>query len=399
MRRSMVAATMLVGLGALAAEGCGIFSSGECTDLAICPDQAGVEAGTGPDVTTGADGMTNMDAYTAPDVLLDTLVGPGDGPLPDGTCNMGIEDCTNGKDDNCNGLIDCADPVCTAGYICTDAPPAGWSGPVSEWDAASGPRPSCTGAFAVTAVDGNGSLSAPGATCSCTCPSPATGQTCGFASPTIYSDGSCSTVCASDGLPYPGSPFCVNFSTCGTTGSVNAPTFAPSGGSCTPSSSKSLPATPWGMTGRTCSYSGKVDMPGGCSSSAQCVTRPSSPFGGPCVYQNGDLACPSGYPTKHLYYAGVSDNRDCAACNCNSPTGGTCTGTVDLYDTGSCSGTKVTTVTLGAGCQAVSGAMSPGFRAWQVPAPFGVMPGSCTPSGGGAIGSATPTGPTTVCCQ
>ena len=38
------------------------------------------------------------------------------------------EDCTNGKDDDGDGKIDCADPDC-ADYRCTPKVPAGWEGP------------------------------------------------------------------------------------------------------------------------------------------------------------------------------------------------------------------------------------------------------------------------------
>jgi len=34
-----------------------------------------------------------------------------------------------GVDDDCNGLVDCADPGCVVGFECVETAPDGWSGP------------------------------------------------------------------------------------------------------------------------------------------------------------------------------------------------------------------------------------------------------------------------------
>src|ERR1019366_9094755 len=109
---------------------------------------------------------------------------------------------------------------------------------------------------------------------------------------------------------------------------------------------KSFPALSWGLAERGCTYSGKSDMPGGCAATAQCVAKPSAPYGGPCVYQAGDLKCPSGYPTKHLYYKGTVDSRDCTACTCGAPSGGSCTGSISLYSGPSCGGSLLNSFPL-----------------------------------------------------
>jgi hypothetical protein len=102
--QALVSGVFVAALGGACAQ----FSSGECTDKALCDPNA--EASTN-------DNTTPKDAPI--DVPIDTFVGP-DGNVPDGECNGGAEDCANGKDDNCNGLVDCADPVCQgAGYSCT----------------------------------------------------------------------------------------------------------------------------------------------------------------------------------------------------------------------------------------------------------------------------------------
>src|SRR5207247_1349188 len=154
-----------------------------------------------------------------------------------GTCALS-EDCTNGVDDNCDQLSDCADPQCTTGYTCTEAAPAGWSAPVVRFEGPGAP-PACTGQWPNGAYDGNATLAAGNAGCG--------------------------------------------------------------GGTC-------------------------------------CRARPPAGFESKaCVLMAGDVACPSGgYSAKRLYYGGVTDTRDCAACTCDKPTGGSCDGTVVIYDQPGC---------------------------------------------------------------
>jgi len=168
------------------AQGCADFSSGQCTDKALCDTS---EAGA-TDVTVG-------DAII--DVSVDTLVRP-DGDVPDGECNGGAEDCANGKDDNCNGLVDCADPVCqNAGYVCA-APPQGWSGPVALESVSGGTLPSCGGSYATSVQQGHDGASGSPATCGCSCSGPTNVQ-CNGVDVSYYTDNGCGALYGSASLP------------------------------------------------------------------------------------------------------------------------------------------------------------------------------------------------------
>lgn len=368
-------------------QACASFSSGECTDKALCAETDGA---LGPD-TPKPDG--NGGDGTIVDAPFDSIVIP-DGPLPDGTCNGGAEDCTNDKDDNCNGLVDCADPVCTGGgYSCAEPPPPGWQGPMTLQEALS--PAACAAPYAQPGTDAHSGLNAGAASCSCSCPNPATGELCNLgANVTVYTGSGCSTSCSTFGLP--GGGFCFGGLNCaGGTYSVSATPPSPSGGSCTPVSSTMVPAITWSLNPRTCLYSGPAD-PGGCMGGATCVGKPPAPFGGVCVSQAGDVACPGAYPTKHLYYGGVSDSRSCTMCNCNSPSGGTCNaGTLAYWTDPGCS-TALTTSAYG-GCvnfSAVGNIHGVNTGAFSLG-----KAGTCTSTGGAPQGSATGANPTTVCCK
>jgi hypothetical protein len=112
------------------------------------------------------------------------------------------------------------------------------------------------------------------------------------------------------------------------------------------------------------------------------------------MFQTGDLKCPGGaYSVKHLYYASVSDTRDCATCTCGSLTGATCSASVHQYSSkdGTCSSGSVS-YGQPIACDAIN----------LPPADFMLTidstPGSCAPSQGVATGGASPASATTFCC-
>src|SRR5689334_5880623 len=75
------------------------------------------------------------------------------------------EDCTNGVDDNDDGLIDCADPGCS-GYACVSVIPMGWQGYVALYDGPAAKDPGCGGDFPRSVFTGTGSLVNSPAKCS-----------------------------------------------------------------------------------------------------------------------------------------------------------------------------------------------------------------------------------------
>lgn len=91
---------------------------------------------------------------------------PGDAGGAD-ACDAAVEDCTNGLDDNCNGLVDCADPECASqGFACTPAVPVGWSLVAYVENA----RPSCPVGWGASAPNVEGPDG--GGACQCACGAP-----------------------------------------------------------------------------------------------------------------------------------------------------------------------------------------------------------------------------------
>jgi len=358
------------------------------------------------DATTPLDAAATVDAVY--DVAFDSYVlpeGAANG-VDSGSCPTGLgEDCTNGIDDNCNGLVDCADPLCSA-YSCDEAPPPGWQGPIGLYTGSGSPLPpppSCGAPYANDFVDGNAGLVASTAQCGCSCGSVSGADCDGAIGWTVYTDANCSNPCTSAAMPPSTATFCESTSAC-SVGSFQVTAGAPllNIASCHANPSIAIPNCGWQTVGRGCGYSGPVDH-GGCSGGALCVQRPTSPFNAKaCVFAAGDLTCPAGsYSVGQTFYAAASDSRGCSACTCGSPTGVTCalSGNLSTYATfGSptCSNVTATaTASPNGACTMVEGGAA-GVEGYVTASPSG---GACAPSSVGATGSVTPTGPVTVCCE
>jgi hypothetical protein len=371
------------------------------------------EGGTAADATRGTDGSGDR---LTPDVTNEDTTSadsPGDVATPVDACvATGAEICTNGIDDDCNGLTDCADPACSA-YTCVLPAPSGWTGPVALWQAmGSATAPGCQSGFG-NPIDTNAGLTFSPASCgSCTCS--ASGQTCSPAG-TFHPDQACAmATCASATPASDGTCTAVASNSCGSGGSfaMGAALPMPSGGSCTTNAgSVTVPPVSWTTSARICSYTGPTDTPGGCTSGGnQCVLAPTGNYGSTlCIFSSMNPAptsCPTGYAVMgpFVFYAGAADTRGCGGCACaGAPTGGSCSGTVSLYGTsaGGCSGTPAT-YTLGSACQCYGGCSQPSLAAapGYVKAGYTVAAGTCSvtaqPTPNGMV---VPTGPTTVCCM
>jgi hypothetical protein len=444
-----------VALG-LAAQSCGVMSSSsDCAQRAMCSDDGGGSSSGsgsgasssggsgsgGPLAEAGDDGIGDESNEMMGDVVGDDTTADGAGEVGSDVVSLDVRDvtsedargdvvsedvrdvvtekptsdvcvptsatenCTNGMDDDCNGLVDCAETSCqTAGYTCVAALPTGWTGPALLWTgAASATAPPCPTGYQAT--DANAGPTGAVGTCNCNCT--ASGQVCSVAA-TFHADQTCSyTACASVTVSATATSTCmmVPANTCGTGGSLGGgATPAPSGGSCTPVVTPTRPAPSWTTAARICSWAAPPDTPGGCTGAGQqCVPgRPDAGSFGPtgCVYQSGDLACPVAYPNKTVLFAGETDSRSCGGCTCAAaPNGGSCGGSINVWgdSNGSCSGTASATYTLGSPCKGYSGvANNPGY----VQANYTITPGTCSvttqPTPTGAV---TGTGPMTVCCK
>ena len=75
------------------------------------------------------------------------------------------------------------------------------------------------------------------------------------------------------------------------------------------------------------------------------MPQPPSPEFRICTLQSGNPAevpCPSGYPTKSVFYA--DPVPDCSPCTCGVPTGSSCEESISLFQNGACGAPPLQTV-------------------------------------------------------
>jgi hypothetical protein len=326
--------------------------------------------------------------------------GPGSGG---GGAPPGVEACLNGIDDDGDGLVDCADADCGAGFTCTPPVPAGWKGPLALYEGSgSDAAPLCnsSGGYLALIADAFEGLSASSAMCpGCSCSTPQ-GVACAVFNPRFfYSNNQC---LGNANMTTIGANFCSPFVFINDPVAVQWFNAPPAGGVCLPMAmgSPSVPPVSWAARARAC---GNPPQGGGCGGNA-CVPRPQGLFDTAiCIVQDGDVACPSGgYSQRVVYYQSVSDSRSCSACGCGNPTGMTCTGTFEVWDDWTCTsnGTTLTSPGQCAALQPESTPMTGQFKASRslkyTPGP--AQGGSCPPIASNPTGSAKATQPLTICC-
>jgi hypothetical protein len=331
-----------------------------------------------------------------------TCGGGGPNVCGTGSCTPTCAGRRCGESDNCAGLcsaetcgagLACVNGACVCGdatHACTAAPPAGWGGPFAlyEGPAANAPPP-CAAPFASLVYEGKAGLSFKPATCSaCTCTTPI-GATCSAPTFAMFSKSSCGTQCGTF------SPKGTQIATPCTAWSFKPLADAVvTGGSCTAiGGNQQVQAYSFDTAARGCA---PPAAPVGCGGGL-CVPKPSAPFASTyCIYNAGELACPSAYPTKHVYYQGASDTRTCTACACGAPAGGTnaCTWRAWFYASGCSGGGYPTDGPTGGRCDGFNSAVT--CMDSYVTGPTGTL--SCPPSGGQSTGTVTATGATTICC-
>jgi hypothetical protein len=305
------------------------------------------------------------------------------------------ENCTDGVDDNCNTMIDCADqPACSA-YECASSTPDGWIGPAVMWTGSypAAAVPECPAGYA-TAVDGFEGLAFSPDACGCECT--ASGQTCS-GNATLYTGTNCAKSCVTAALS---SNACTPL-VCpmgGASGSWQVTGPVSTGGTCSPTvTTKSGGSTSWQTAVRVCAHAGRIDEPGGCANGDQCVPKPTAPYGSSlCVYQAGvQTACPAPFdasPHPAVLFKSSTDTRGCGACTCSAtPTPASCSGRVDLHAESTCGDTPRSSAP---GCLTFN--LSP----VAVQANYALTAGTCSVTGMPApTGTVTPTNAYSVCCM
>ena len=283
-----------------------LFSTVACTSIVGVDEydkpRGGSDDGSDAKVeSTGSGGTSSEDANTSSDGSTD------DGTTGGTAGSVGGETCLNGKDDDGDGDVDCADSDCsTQGYSCAPTPPESWHGPFAYWVGAP-PHLPCPTTYPTPAFKGWSDLVAPSASCECSCGKIGddceaqvghwkwtANPQCGD-SPTgnWYSGKNC------DALP---------------SGNIKIFGFR-STATCKPQvSKKNLPKAIWKTGKQLC----KPPTYGSCLAPAQvCLPPLSSPYASKnCIAKAGAHSCPSPYLTAHQLFQDKTDNRDCV-CGCD----------------------------------------------------------------------------------
>ncbi len=293
--------------------------------------------------------------------------------------------------------------ACADGQGVCVAVPAGWSGPVAAAIAGGVTEPDCGGAE--TSIVAHGDIAGTDASCECEC-APATGAECTDGRLVAWDDNTCSGSEVFSQTVYPdtgqGDP--CNFMPQGDSmGTVPIEgrshwtiTTASRGGSCAPQASANIPTPSFQTSVAGCAV---AELDGSCAGDEACWEAPSPPFeDGVCVWRPGDADCPTGFPSRTVWYRGdLVDTRACTECSCDEAVGSCPDSTVEIYEGYYCND-PVTTVPEGECGELCYGGAD--CNTYAVSALFlpGPAEASCAPSAAELTGELTAEDPVTFCC-
>ena len=302
--------------------------------------------------------------------------------------------------------------LCPGGGACVDEAPGDWGFAAffSDW----GELSSCTDDAPILAFEGTPappppfcgecSCDEPEGTCrhpetwtvsSAACNDPGGGVKTNFDPPTNW-DGTCNQDKAMPSATLCGGVPCVRSITISPPVIEEQPCKAHTKGDPEPKIPKLWNGGPETPLGRVCTraepwpgcpgQSGKVCGPAGDSSS--------------CIYREGEHLCPEGWGgERHVLYGMVKDERECSACTCEAPTGGTCTVLASVYSAPACSLFEVGG-NVSEGMVAPCHDFMPGIQlSGKTAELLNYTKGICAPSGGEIVGELTLDKPATVCCR
>jgi hypothetical protein len=269
--------------------------------------------------------------------------------------------------------------------VCVPDLPSGWAFTIYDPDT----RPACaTGYGAQTDVEEGIDAGAAVCTCGCTTTNPDCHT--GKLGITGGNNGGCNNFTNQTDVATAGCNTLTQFTT--TNGNqVSTTPPAPSGGSCTPSGTQTIPAVGYGHQGRTCAF--EAGAPGGgCTTGQVCLPSPGT-FD-TCVSQAGNVACPAdaGYPTQHVIGSSITDTRGCTTCGCAFDAG-SCGGTVTLWTDTGCANNSTPIAATGT-CTNVNG-----NRTWKGYSYVASTTASCSGTPVAADGGVVFADVTTVCCK
>jgi hypothetical protein len=315
---------------------------------------------------------------SVPDITFDDVDGGSSGSSGGPCVATGAEICGDGRDNDCNGKADCADPACEAKSSCVDGVPAGWQ--VVAF--AEGARPPCPEGFDestdVTTVVGASGAAVCGCSCtgSTTCAAGSLGVALGATAACATSTESLALTTGCGQLNGPAS-FAVGANTFI---KVTAPPPPTCNG--TPTST----VTPL-REGRVCAP--RANDAGGCAATAACAPRVSAGYA-LCVQKAGSNECPPAFAVARHAGTSATDTRACSACSCVSMP---CAVKLTLYDKVNCGAAQATAMTSATCSQIANAAFS--ARGYETTVSGGCGAAS-TPLGTGSLVLA---GETTVCCK
>jgi hypothetical protein len=313
-----------------------------------------------------------------------------DASTPDARAPAAHEICDNGKDDDDDGEIDCADSDC-GDVTCVATAPNGWHGPIA-FGAGAATRADCAGWFGKKAFEAGAEPSAEPAACSaCSCSG---GETpcAAFVDFGTGSEAQCGGTLCTTSLNQSCAeimPPCI----AGLATAYLKTQLPAAAGACTPSTRAAIkPDAHWKTHAIGCAASAAVAA--GCKSGHVCLPKsPGSDFADNyCIWQEGDVDCPNAqFPDKQRYFEELADTRACSACACSGPN---CSYSWQVFgaDDTSCAAPLLE---LSSPEQCVQ--VNPAADKLRVGAAIS-GDGKCTPSGGMSQGSVTAQKPVTVCC-
>jgi hypothetical protein len=186
---------------------------------------------------------------------------------------------------------------------------------------------------------------------------------------------------------------------------IAPPTLEPIDKSCTPYVKDDKPPVPKLYNGASLTTVGRVcidkhaptDLPTcGVNDTNLCVSTPG--HGPPCIAHEGDVSCPAAWPTRHIFYKHIKDNRSCSECSCGPVEGASCKRKYTLYTDSACGtelGNWLSEDTDLPQCLWLIDGTALGSKKLET---VDHKLGACAPSGGEVIGDVERTDPFTVCC-
>jgi len=383
-----IAAVVVLGAGAPA---CGLSSS---VDDVLQPEEGEAGSGGSPtgSATTGSGGAGGSGGAST---------SSGGGGV------MGPEACLDGADNDGDGMVDCADTDCGAGYECVDTAPSGWDGPyrVTKSELPVEEPVECDGGTAPETFFSDAAGAAACSACSC---GDLTGASCSPPSITCWPG---STTCMGNGQDLTAA---LQNAQCAKPGNqlgattqvscmLTALAAVTQSGSCAPSDVDFPNKAAFGSEVAACPL---PTSGGGCGGGQACVPRGSDPAQSVCVRQDGESKqCPSGFSESVQAYVGGDDTRGCSECQCGDAATTCSGGSYMFYDLNMCmmgGGGDPPIAIDSSACKNTTPALDgqpTTTTSWSIGKVAATPSGTCAPSGGEPTGQLNLQGSVTFCCK